>query len=128
MNVSETSAEAEIPVRGQLEAYNARDIDAFMPHWADDCEYYEFPSRLVARGAHEIRERHAARFREPDLFGALVKRISVANIVVDQEIVTRNFPDGPVQVDVLAIYEVEHGKIVRAWFKQGPPRPLAPAR
>jgi hypothetical protein len=112
----------EIPVQQQLDAYNARDIDAFIAYWADDCEYYEFPSRLLARGTAQIRERHVARFKEPNLFGRLVQRSVVDNVVVDQEIVQRTFADGPGEVDVLAIYEVENGKIAKAWFKIGTPR------
>jgi ribosomal protein S18 acetylase RimI-like enzyme len=121
-NTSSNDAETELPVQGQLEAYNARDIDAFMRWWADDCQYYEFPSRLIANGAAEIRERHVARFKEPNLHGALVKRITVANLVVDHETVTRNSPDGPGEVDVVAIYEVDGGRIAKAWFKMGPSR------
>lgn len=116
------AAEAELPVQKQLDAYNARDIDAFMRWWADDCRYYEFPNRLLASGAAEIRARHVTRFTEPDLHARLIKRISTANLVVDQETVTRTFPDGPGEVDVVAIYEVEHGRIGNAWFKMGPPR------
>jgi hypothetical protein len=122
MDASASSTEAEFPVQKQLEAYNTRDIDAFMQWWADDCQYYEFPSRLLASGAAEIRERHIVRFKESNLFGRLVKRISVANVVVDQEIVTRTFPDGPGEIDVVAIYEIENGKIAKAWFKFGSPR------
>jgi hypothetical protein len=114
--------DSEFPVQKQLEAYNSRNIDAFMEWWADDCQYYEFPSRLLASGATEIRERHVTRFKERNLFGTLIKRIAVANVVVDQETVTRTFPEGPGEVDVLAIYQVEQGKIAKAWFKMGPPR------
>jgi len=39
--------------------------------------------------------------------------------VVDHETVTRTFPEGPGEIDVLCIYEVEHGKIAKAWFKKG---------
>ena len=130
MDASSNHAETELPVQKQLEAYNARNIDAFMQWWADDCQYYEFPSRLLASGAAEVRERHVTRFKEPNLHGALAKRIVVANVVVDQETVTRTFPDGPGEVDVVAIYEVENGKITKAWFKMGPPRlhPVAEIR
>ena len=112
----------EFPVQQQLDAYNARDIEAFMQWWADDCEYYEFPSRLLARGAAQVRERHVARFREPNLFGELVHRAAIGNIVIDQERVTRTFPEGPGEIDVFAIYEVVDGKIAKAWFKMGTPR------
>ncbi|WP_321853384.1 nuclear transport factor 2 family protein [Paraburkholderia tropica] len=115
----------ELPVQKQLDAYNARDIDSFMAWWSDDCEYYEFPTRLLASGAAQIRERHVARFKEPNLFGKLIRRSVVDNLVVDQEIVTRTFAEGIGEVDVLAIYQIEHGKIAKAWFKMGSPR-LAP--
>jgi hypothetical protein len=121
MNVNGMN-DAEFPVQKQLEAYNARDIEAFMQWWADDCEYYEFPSRLLASGATEVRERHVARFSETNLSGKLITRISVGNMVVDQEVVTRTFPDGPGEIDVIAIYEIGNGKIEKAWFKMGTPR------
>ncbi len=119
---ADSPADVERPVQKQLDAYNARDIDAFMAWWSDDCEYHEFPDRLLARGASEIRARHVERFKEPNLFGRLIKRITVANLVVDQETVTRDFPEGPGEVDVVAIYEIQAGKIAKAWFKMGPPR------
>ncbi len=109
-------------VQGQLDAYNARDIEAFMRFWADDCRYYAFPDQLLAVGAAAIRERHVARFQEPDLHGKLIKRIDMGELVIDQEIVTRNFPEGVGEVDVVAIYEVRGEKIVKAWFKLGAPR------
>ena len=110
----------ELVVQGQLDAYNARDIDRFMTFWADDCECYAFPSQLLARGLDEVRARHVERFQEPNLFGRLLDRMVVGNLVVDRETVTRMFPDGPGQVDVIAMYEVEAGKIARAWFRMGP--------
>lgn len=110
------------PVAGQLEAYNARDIEAFMPWWAEDCRYYAFPDTLLAEGAEAIRARHVLRFAEPDLFGKLLSRVAVGNMVVDHEVVTRNFPEGVGEVEVICIYEVEDGRIAKAWFKQGQPR------
>jgi hypothetical protein len=112
---------AEAIVARQLDAYNARDIDAFMAAWHDDAEYFEHPDRLLARGAADIRARHESRFKEPDLHGKLIARISVANLVIDREVVTRNFPEGHGTVDVIAIYEIEGDRIARAWFKLGAP-------
>lgn len=109
-------------VQGQLDAYNARDIDGFMRFWADDCQYFGFPDHLLADGAAAIRDRHILRFQEPALFGKLIKRIDMGDLVIDHETVTRNFPDFVGEVDVVAIYEVRDAKIVRAWFKLGEPR------
>lgn len=111
-----------IPVSRQLEAYNAKDIDAFMAWWAPDCEYYAFPDTLLARGAEAVRARHVERFREPDLFGRLDSRVVMGNLVVDRETVRRTFPEGPGEIDVLALYEVADGLIRRAWFSMGPRR------
>jgi hypothetical protein len=114
-------SDAESVVARQLDAYNARDIDTFMMAWREEAEYFEHPDRLLARGAAEIRIRHEIRFKEPDLHGKLLARFSVDNLVIDREVVTRNFPEGRGTVDVIAIYQVEGDKIARAWFKLGAP-------
>ena len=116
-----SSLNAEAVVARQLEAYNARDIEAFMVNWADDARVFLFPETLLASGADQIRARHIERFKEPKLFGHLLSRMVVDDVVVDRERVTRSFPDGPGTVEVIAIYEVVGGKIVKAWFKQGQP-------
>jgi hypothetical protein len=108
-------------VQGQLDAYNARDIDAFMSYWADDAQYFAHPSMLLASGAAQIRERHVARFKEPNLHGHLLHRIAVGNLVIDHERVSRTFPEGQGRVEVIAIYEVDGGKIAKASFKLGKP-------
>ena len=67
MNSETFGDNASQVVQSQLDAYNARDIETFMSHWADDALYYSHPSELLAKGASQIRERHVARFREPNL-------------------------------------------------------------
>lgn len=109
-------------VQRQLDAYNARDIEAFSACWAEDAQYFAFPDTLLAQGIAAIRERHVVRFQEPNLFGRLIHRMALGTMVVDQEVVTRTFPESPGEVDVIALYEVEDGKIARAWFKLGTPR------
>jgi hypothetical protein len=121
MDLNISSREVERVVQRQLDAYNSRDIDAFMAEWADDANYFEHPSKLLASGASEIRARHVSRFKEPNLFGRLVKRMVLGNKVVDQEVVARSFPEGTGHVDVIAIYEVKSLKIANAWFIFGTP-------
>ncbi|OSQ31464.1 nuclear transport factor 2 family protein [Thalassospira sp. MCCC 1A03138] len=118
----DTAPEITHPVARQLDAYNARDIEAFMRWWADDCQYYAFPDTLLANGAEEIRARHITRFLEPDLFGKLLSRVTVGNMVVDYETVRRTFDQGPGELDVICMYLIENGKIAKAWFKTGTPR------
>ena len=90
--MNDKTARPQDVVQQQLDAYNARDIDAFMACWADDAQYYEHPDTLLASGKAAIRERHLVRFREPSLYGERIKRMAVGNMVVDQEVVTRNLP------------------------------------
>lgn len=115
-------AAIEYPVQKQLEAYNARDIDAFMAWWAEDCQCFLFPDQPLARGTAEIRARYIARFEEPNLHAIVRNRLIVGNLVIDDEFITRTFPDGPGTIETIAMYEIEDGKIARAWFKMGTPQ------
>ena len=109
-------------VQRQLDAYNAHDIEALMATYADDVQHFEFPSTLVASGAAQVRERLGVRLQEPNLHARLLGRTAMGNLVIDHEIVTRDFPEGPGTVELIAMYEVQGEKIVRAWFKFGEKR------
>ena len=109
----------EAVVQRQLDAYNARDIDALMATYAEEAEQFEHPATLLTRGAAQIRERSAVRFQEPNLHARLVRRIVAGKMVVDHEIVTRTFPEGAGTLEIIAIYEVQNGRITRAWFIPG---------
>jgi hypothetical protein len=106
----------ETLVQKQLDAYNARNIDALMATYAPDARQFEHPDKLLASGAVQIRERFVARFQEPNLHAALVKRIVAGNVVVGHEHVKRTFPEGPGQIELVCIYEVQNGRIATAWF------------
>lgn len=104
----------EAVVQRQLDAYNARDVDALLATYADDARQFEHPGRLLASGKAEMRERMALRFQEPNLHARLLQRAVMGNIVIDHERVTRSFPEGSGTVDMVAIYEVRDGKIQSA--------------
>jgi hypothetical protein len=111
--MSEKSIEAV--VQRQLDAYNARNLDALLAIYADDARMYEHPATLLAEGSTALRERFAARFQEPNLHAKLLKRMVMGNYVVDHERVTRTFPEGPGSVEMVMTYEVRDGKIIKAW-------------
>lgn len=75
-----------------------------MACWAEEAQYYQHPDTLLASGKNEIRERNIARFKVPSLFGERIKRMMVINLVIDQVMVTRNFPQGRAKMDVIAVY------------------------
>ncbi len=101
-------------VQRQLDAYNARDVDALLATYAADARQFEHPGKLVANGAHEMRQRMAQRFAEPNPHARLMQRVVMGNIVIDHEEVTRSFAEGTGTVEMVAIYEVVDGKIASA--------------
>ncbi len=106
----------ESVVQRQLDAYNAHDVEALMATYAEDIELFEHPAKLLASGALQARERQTARLAEPNLQAKLIKRMVMGNIVIDQEVVTRTFPEGPGKVELIATYQVNEGRIAKAWF------------
>jgi hypothetical protein len=114
------STHAASVVQRQLDAYNDKNIEALLATYAPDAELYEHPCVLLAKGTDALRERFLARFREPDLHAALLRRIVTGNFVIDHEWVTRNFPDGRGTLELTMIYEVKSARIARAWMIVGP--------
>ncbi len=109
----------EAVVQRQLDAYNTKDLEAMVAIYAEDAELFEHPSKLVARGTAELRQRYSLRFQEPNLRAALVNRIVAGATVIDHERVTRTFPEGPGEIEVVMIYEVTAGRITKAWTIPG---------
>jgi len=106
-------------VQAQLDAFNAKDLDALMATYALDAQQFALHGEMLAQGHAALRARYAVRFAEPDLHARLVTRTCMANMVVDAEIITRNFPEGVGTLEMLCVYEVVDGKIVRASFAPG---------
>ncbi|WP_174873536.1 nuclear transport factor 2 family protein [Vogesella oryzae] len=108
-------------IQAQLDAYNRKDLDALLACYADDACMYLYPATLVAQGHAAIRERMALRFAEPDLHARLLQRVVLGSVVIDDEIVTRTFPEGRGTVTMTMIYRVEHGRIKDASTILGAP-------
>ena len=106
----------ETVVQRQVEAYNARDIEAFLSIYADDVIVRRLPSGEVAWDSKDaMRPRYAKRFAEnPELFCTITKRIVHGDWVVDHELVT-GVKDRP-RVRAVATYEVRDGLIQNVWF------------
>ena len=109
-------------VQAQLDAYNAKNLDALMATYASDAQQFALHGALLAEGHEQIRPRYEMRFAEPDLHARLLSRTVLGNFVTDLEIVTRNFPEGKGTVEMLCVYEVIDGCIVRASFATGETR------
>lgn len=114
-----TSFDPAAVVQAQLDAYNAKDIDALMRTYAPDARQFTLHGPVLAQGQEAIRARYAVRFAEPDLHARLLSRTVLGKVVTDLEIVTRNFPEGLGTVEMLCIYEVMDGRIRNASFATG---------
>ena len=106
-------------VQAQLDAYNAKDIDAILQTFAPQAEQFSLHGASLAKGHEQMRERYLQRFAEPDLHAKLLTRIVMGNIVTDYERVTRNFPEGLGTVEMLCVYEVAEGQIQKASYAMG---------
>jgi hypothetical protein len=111
----------ETIVQRQLDAYNAKNMDAWLATYAEDAKQFTLGGELLAAGHAAIRARTAPRFSEPNLFAKLLSRTVIGNVVIDHEEVTRTFPEGPGHVELVCIFQVAHGKIQSATFNIGPP-------
>lgn len=112
-------------VQAQLDAYNAKDIDALLATYAPDAEQYVLHGELLARGHEQMRPRFLTRFAEPGLHARLLSRTVIGNVVADLELIERTFPEGPGTIEMLCLYEVADGLIRKASFVTGEKRLLA---
>lgn len=110
-------------VQRQLEAYNARNLDAWLATYRVDAQQYLLHAGLLASGHDQMRERMEDRFKDPALHAALLSRTVMDKLVVDHEAVTRTTPEGLMVVEMICVYEVSDGLIVKASFAMGPSRP-----
>lgn len=109
--VFEQSAEAI--VQNQLNAYNDRNIDAFLHTYSEDVQVFNFPNELRFKGRANMREQYTDFFRNtPDLHCEIKNRIVIGNKIIDKEFITTNGTN----LSVVAIYEVENGKIAKVTF------------
>lgn len=108
------SAPADL-AQAQLDAYNRRDLEAFLLPYDDSVAVYSFPNQLQYRGKAQMRRVYGEMFQTlPDLHCTLVNRMVMGNTVIDQESVV--FRKGEKPLQAFAIYKVRAGKIAEVYF------------
>lgn len=103
-------------VEAQLQAYNNKDIEAFMELIDENASLWtlgaEEPSAV---GKEAIRALYEGLFRaSPDLHSEVINRTVIGNRVIDYELITGRKGSDEV-LHLVMIYEVKEGRIVRAW-------------
>jgi hypothetical protein len=100
-------------VQKQLDAYNTRDIKAFLATYSDTVKIYDFPNKLRTDGKKTIQKEYTDFFKSTaDLHCEIKNRIIVSNKVIDEEEITANGNT----FNAVAIYEIEDGKIAKVTF------------
>jgi imidazolonepropionase-like amidohydrolase len=103
-------------VQRQLNAYNARNIEAFLEPYAEDVELYEFPGKLLTKGKDAMRKDYTQMFTAlTGLHCEIKERIIQGNIIIDKESVA-GF--GKNKVEATAVYEIINNKIKKVYFIQ----------
>ena len=106
----------EALVQRQLNAYNFRNIEAFLETYADDVEVYKDKDHLLYKGKAEMRKIYAELFNNSSsLHCEILNRIIQGNVVIDKEQVqlgNDRFIEGVV------MYQVEGEKIKKVYFEQ----------
>lgn len=102
-------------VQRQLNAYNFRNIDAFVDTYAEDVEIYEHPDKLLMKGKEAIRKNYGARFATtPELHCEILERTVKGNVVIDTESV--QYENGGQKVIANVTYHIENGKIQKVYL------------
>ena len=100
----------EDPVQAQVDAYNARDIAAFVAAYSPDVVVVDASGRAIMSGRDNIEEEYGALFEAwPDLRAEILGRLSTGDWTVDHERVSR----GEETREVLVAYRVDGGLISR---------------
>ena len=102
-------------VQRQLNAYNARNLEAFLEPYADDVELYNFPDQLMSKGKEQMRKNYAFLKTVTDLHCEIKERIIQGNTIIDKESVT-GFGTKP--LEATAVYQIENNKIKKVYFIQ----------
>ena len=106
----------EALVQRQLNAYNARNIEAFMEPYADDVEFYDYPDKLLGKGKDALRKVYTGLFNKfTALHCELKGRMVQGNVVIDNEKVTGIGKD---VIKGVVIYNIENNKIKKVYIVQ----------
>lgn len=104
----------ETIVQGNLDAYNAHNIELFMSYFSENVEIHHFnDGKQTAIGIKEVRAIYEPYFKaSPNLHSKILKRTVFDNKVIDHESIT-GARGSQEAFEIVLIYEVENNKIVK---------------
>ncbi|MAA77666.1 MAG: steroid delta-isomerase [Deltaproteobacteria bacterium] len=100
--------------QGQLDAYNAHDLDAFCSFFSDDIRVFDaHTGEVLFSGKKLFRERYTKTLSNSKLHCTLINRMVQENIVIDQESVVGLSED---VTHAIAIYHTSNHAICEVHF------------
>lgn len=103
-------------IQHQLDAYNNKDIDAWLSTYASDACQFNLHGDCIAKGHSQIKQRMLSRFAKADSPARLLRRIVKGHRVVDHDIATRNDPERKTDIELLCINKIEQGRRQKVAF------------
>ncbi len=104
------------PVKAQLDAYNAQDLDLFVDQYHDQIELNVLDGDMQISGKEQMREWYGKLFAEnPNGKAEVSDRWVVGNYVLDLEIITGQTGQSE-EIKAVAIFLVDGDLIRRATF------------
>ncbi|MBC9797376.1 amidohydrolase family protein [Sinomicrobium weinanense] len=103
----------EMVVQRQVNAYNARNMDAFLDTYSGNVEIFDADGKRIMQGKEMMRANYQKLFdRTSNLHCEIENRIIINNKVIDKEKVRA----GERTFHAVAMYKVENGKITQVDF------------
>lgn len=101
------------PVERQVEAYNRRDIDAFLSCYAPNTVVEDATGTVVMQGHDAMRTAYSELFRaSPELHAEIATRIRIGEYIIDEERITGRRGSAE-EIRVVVIYHLKDGLIDR---------------
>lgn len=103
-------------VQGQVDAFNARDLDRFVGYYSANVVLDDGDGHVMAQGHDALRALYGQLFAQsPALHAEIPRRIHVGSYVIDEEEISGFIFEGfPSEMHVAVIYRMEGDTIARA--------------
>jgi hypothetical protein len=104
------------PVDKQLEAFNRKDLKAFLDCYSEDTKAFMLEANEnINDGKDQLKNTMEKSFKsKPNAKTTVIERITQNDLVIDLEEVI-DYIEGKI-VKSVAIYEIKGGKITKIWF------------
>ncbi len=101
----------EKAVQGQLDAFNAHDIDEFLKWYTEDYKGFDYNTgEVLFQGKKVAYERYSNMFKNEILNCKTLNRMVLGRTIIDHEEISKD--ESGEKTDVIAIYEVEESGLI----------------